>query len=43
MRNSAAAKPCENEFTGGVFASDGETLYINQQHADNPTVVVKFD
>jgi secreted PhoX family phosphatase len=43
MRNSAAAKPCENEFTGGVFASDGETLYINQQHFDNPTVVVKFD
>lgn len=42
MRTSAAAKPCENEFTGGIFANDGKTLYINQQHYDNPTLTVKF-
>ncbi|MFM2078098.1 MAG: hypothetical protein RJA49_1988, partial [Actinomycetota bacterium] len=43
MRSSVAATPCENEFTGGVFAKNGTTLYINQQHADNPTLLVKFD
>ena len=42
MRTSAAAKPCENEFTGGIFAKDGKTLYINQQHYDNPTETVKI-
>jgi secreted PhoX family phosphatase len=36
MRTSPLAKPCENEFTGGIFR--GKTLYINQQHADNPTL-----
>ena len=38
MRTSPAAKPCENEFTGGIFR--GKTLYINQQHWDNPTLSV---
>lgn len=42
MRTSAAAKPCENEFTGGIFANDGKTLYINQQHYDNPTLTAKI-
>ena len=42
MRTSPAAKPCENEFTGGIFADDGETLYINQQHWDNPTLTIKL-
>jgi secreted PhoX family phosphatase len=42
MRTSAAAKPCENEFTGGIFGGDGKTLFINQQHYDNPTLSAKF-
>ena len=42
MRTSPDAKACENEFTGGIFASDGKTLYINQQHYDNPTLTVKI-
>jgi uncharacterized protein len=42
MRTSAAAKPCENEFTGGIFAKDGKTLFINQQHYDNPTLTLKL-
>lgn len=42
LRTSAAAQPCENEFTGGIFAEDGRTLYINQQHADNPTLRVRI-
>lgn len=42
MRNSAQATPCENEFSGGIFDDEG-TLYINQQHADNPTLKVSFD
>lgn len=42
MRTSPAAKPCENEFTGGIFARGGRTLYINQQHYDNPTLTVKI-
>jgi len=37
MGNSATATPCQNEWTGGVFAPDGHTFYINQQHANNPT------
>jgi Bacterial protein of unknown function (DUF839) len=40
MRTSPAAKPCENEFTGGIFADDGKTLYVNQQHYDNPTLTI---
>jgi secreted PhoX family phosphatase len=42
MRSSAKATPCENELSGGIFGRDG-TLYINQQHADNPTLAVSFD
>jgi secreted PhoX family phosphatase len=44
MRTSpgAAGHPCENEFTGGIFAKDGKTLYINQQHYDNPTEKVRI-
>ena len=42
MRTSPDAKPCENEFTGGIFAEDGKTLYINQQHYDNPTLTIKL-
>ena len=42
MRTSAAAKPCENEFTGGIFAEDGKTLFINQQHWDNPTLTARI-
>jgi len=42
MRTSPAAKPCENEFTGGIFAEDGRTLYINQQHYDNPTLTTRL-
>jgi secreted PhoX family phosphatase len=45
MRTSAAAQsghPCENEFTGGVFGQDGKTLYINQQHFDNPTWTIRI-
>jgi hypothetical protein len=42
MRSSATAGPCENEFTGGIFDADGERLYINQQHADNPTLTIKL-
>jgi hypothetical protein len=37
---SGAGEPCANEFTGGVFAADGTTLYINQQHLQNPTFKV---
>jgi hypothetical protein len=42
MRTSpgAAGHPCENEFTGGIFSQNGKTLYINQQHWDNPTLAV---
>jgi secreted PhoX family phosphatase len=42
MRTSpgAAGHPCENEFTGGIFSQNGKTLYINQQHWDNPTLGV---
>lgn len=39
MRSSDATKPCTNEFTGGVFAGTGLTLYVNQQHNANPTFV----
>ena len=42
MRTSAAAQPGENEFTSGMFAGDGRTLYINQQHWDNPTLTIKL-
>jgi hypothetical protein len=46
MRTSALAAstghPCENEFTGGVFGQDGKTLYINQQHYDNPTLTIRI-
>ena len=42
MQTSPAAKPCENEFTGGIFASNGRTMFINQQHYDNPTLTVKI-
>jgi secreted PhoX family phosphatase len=41
MRTSSNATPCQNEFTGGIFGWDGRTLYINQQHADNPTLTIK--
>jgi Alkaline phosphatase PhoX len=40
MRTSPGATPCQNEFTGGFFSQTGETLYINQQHATNPTLSV---
>lgn len=40
MRTSPGATPCQNEFTGGIFSQTGETLYINQQHATNPTLSV---
>jgi secreted PhoX family phosphatase len=33
---------CENEFTGGIFGRDGKTLYINQQHHENPTLTIKI-
>lgn len=39
---AAANLPCDNEFTGGVFGQDGQTLFINQQHAENPTLTVRF-
>jgi hypothetical protein len=45
MRTSPGAQPshpCENEFTGGIFGQDGKTLYINQQHWDNPTLTIKI-
>jgi secreted PhoX family phosphatase len=42
MRTSPAGVACENEFTGGIFGQDGKTLYINQQHHDNPTVVIRI-
>jgi hypothetical protein len=45
MRTSPGAQPshpCENEFTGGIFGRDGKTLYINQQHWDNPTLTTKI-
>jgi len=39
MRSSdpTAALACTNEFTGGIFASNGLDLFINQQHNANPT------
>ncbi len=37
MQSSDPAKPCTNEFTGGIFATDGLTLFFNQQHNANPT------
>jgi hypothetical protein len=43
MQSSNPAHPCENEFTGGIFANDGKTLYINQQHWENPTVTTKIN
>ena len=43
LRSSAKATPCENEFSGGIFAEDGRTLYLNPQHADNPTLKVRFE
>ena len=42
MRTSPAATPCQNEFTGGIFAADGRTLYINQQHAENATETIRL-
>jgi secreted PhoX family phosphatase len=42
MRTSPAATPCQNEFTGGIFAADGKTLFINQQHAENPTLTIRL-
>jgi len=46
MRTSAAAasanRPCDNEFTGGIFGQDGQTLYINQQHSENPTLAARI-
>ena len=42
MRTSPAADACENEFTGGIFAANGKTLFINQQHWDNPTLSIKI-
>lgn len=42
MRSSNPSHPCENEFTGGIFAEDGKTLFINQQHWENPTFRVKI-
>ena len=42
MRSSMPAHPCENEFTGGIFGQDGRTVYINQQHWDNPTLTAKI-
>jgi secreted PhoX family phosphatase len=45
MRTSPGAQPlhpCENEFTGGIFGPDGKTLFINQQHWDNPTLSIKI-
>jgi hypothetical protein len=41
MRNSPKATPCENEFSGGIFR--GDTLYINQMHADNATLKIELD
>jgi secreted PhoX family phosphatase len=38
---AAANLPCDNEFTGGIFGQDGKTLFINQQHSDNPTLTVR--
>jgi secreted PhoX family phosphatase len=38
----AANRPCDNEFTGGIFGQDGKTLYINQQHSENPTLTVRI-
>ena len=38
--SATPSHPCENEFTGGIFAADGKTLYINQQHWDNPTLTI---
>lgn len=42
MRTSPGARACENEFTGGIFSNNGKTLYMNQQHWDNPTLAIKF-
>jgi hypothetical protein len=41
MGNSPSAAPCQNEWTGGLLVGD-HTLFINQQHADNPTWRVEF-
>ena len=38
--SATPSHPCENEFSGGIFAADGKTLFINQQHFDNPTLTV---
>ena len=46
MRTSPSATPshpCENEFSGGIFAADGKTLYVNQQHWDNPTLTITIN
>ncbi len=42
LANSATARPCENEWTGGIFAPNGHTYYINQQHANNPTYTLEL-
>src|SRR5262249_49073036 len=42
MRTSPLATACQNEFTGGIFARDGKTLYINQQHADSATLTTRI-
>ncbi len=42
MRTSPKGKPCENEFSGGIFGEDGKTLFINQQHWDNPTLTIRL-
>ena len=41
MGNSPTATPCQNEWTGGQLFSN-RTLFVNQQHADNPTWRVEF-
>jgi sugar lactone lactonase YvrE len=42
MQTSSGGAPCENEFTGGIFGLDGQTLYINQQHVTNPTFTARI-
>jgi len=39
---AAANQPCNNEFTGGIFGQEGNTLYINQQHSENPTMTARI-
>jgi hypothetical protein len=39
---SGTLTDCTNEFTGGIFGADGVSLFITQQHNQNPTFALSL-